>query len=47
MVFLHVLTAGDQDQPPITAYRLLQPGLLEVTVDGVVARLSVPQWAAE
>jgi hypothetical protein len=45
-VFLHVLTAvdADQDQPPQTVYRVIQPGTIEVQVEGANTRFSVPNW---
>lgn len=45
-VFLHVLTAADagQAEPPPAAYRVVRPGVIEVTVDGAKAELQVPEW---
>lgn len=45
-VFLHVLTAADGDAPAPgeASWRLVRPGLLEVTVGGQATRLRVPHW---
>ncbi len=46
-VFLNVLTAVDavQRQPPAASYRMVGPGIIEASVDGLTTRLSVPtEW---
>jgi hypothetical protein len=46
MVFLHVLTATDEDEsgPPKTELRLVRPGQLELSVDDAKTILVVPKW---
>jgi hypothetical protein len=48
-VFLHVLTATEavEREPPTAAYRFIQPGELEVSVNGTSTRLAVPEWSDE
>ena len=48
-VFLHVLTAVEaaEKTPPQAAYRVSQPGRIELTVDGATTSLVVPEWLVD